>query len=800
MAGSILIPLKTVLDDKGIKDAQASFGKLGSSLKGVLAAAGIGIGIGAITSALQESTKAAGEDVKSQAMLAQQLRNTVGASKEQIASVEASIKTMQNQAAVADDVIRPAFASLVRSTGDVGEATRLTNLALDVAAGTGKDLGSVAMALGKSVNGSNGALVKLIPSLKNAVDPMAELQKQFNGAAAAAADADPYAQLSVVFGDIQEQIGSYLLPYLKQFAEYVSSPEGQKALGEFADGVGTIASNVVTLGKNLNSGEFLNGLASFSSFIALLTGGKVADAFAVLDARQKALSKNLVSPEMRMQGLEIQAKSRNKAVSDAAKAEIAALKKAEADTRAAYNRFSSLGEVGTKLGLNVYSTGEKIKGSDFVDKAALKAAAAAAAKAAKARADAIAKALASSLDEAKKQLALSNDAIKTEYEKSVALFDAQTQAIDNFKTQLGDVRGATQPLAAEGESIGRFAQSVIDSFDAIDKSVLDNKAIFDGDGQSLRDYVATEKVLLLDLAKQRDALAEKYSLAKAVKTDIEGAIRSFGNITNLLDKQSTQVTETMTTVVDGIQLTRTKLVEQTSTANIVANFQAILDKTKAFAVSLKKLRALGLDQNLYKQIVDAGVDAGGQTAEAILAGGSDTVASLNTIFKDLNSVGADIGEQTAQVMYGAGIDLTNGLLEGIKSKDQELMDQAKSMATLFADTFNSMVSKLIIQPTSPSAPSLAMQYPGFSDYINGALSGYSGDALASQIDMLTGANVSAPGSFMNSLGYMKSSPITVNVNAGMIANKQEIPAMIVDALGTYTKQSGAGGLTRVLGL
>ena len=142
MAGSILIPLKTVLDDKGIKDAQASFGKLGSSLKGVLAAAGIGIGIGAITNALQESTKAAGEDVKSQALLAQQLRNTVGASKEQIASVEASIKTMQNQAAVADDVIRPAFASLVRSTGDVGEATRLTSLALDVAAGTGKDLGA----------------------------------------------------------------------------------------------------------------------------------------------------------------------------------------------------------------------------------------------------------------------------------------------------------------------------------------------------------------------------------------------------------------------------------------------------------------------------------------------------------------------------------------------------------------------------------------------------------------------------------------------------------------------------------
>lgn len=772
MAGSILIPLKTVLDDKGIKDAQASFGKLGSSLKGVLAAAGIGIGIGAITNALQESTKAAGEDVKSQALLAQQLRNTVGASKEQIASVEASIKTMQNQAAVADDVIRPAFASLVRSTGDVGEATRLTSLALDVAAGTGKDLGAVAQALGKSVNGSDTALVKLIPSLKNAVDPMAELQKQFNGAAAAAADNDPYAQLTVVFGDMQEQIGSYLLPYLKQFAEYVSSPEGQQALTQFADGVGTIASNIVTLGKNLNSGEFLNGLASFSTFLAQLTGGKVDQAFATLNARQKELQKNLVSPETRMMGLETAAKSRNKAVAAAAKAEIAALKKAEAETRGAYNRYAALGAVGTKLGLNVYSTGEKLKGSDFVDDAALKKAQAAAAAAAK-KAAAEQAAIAKSVAAANAEMAKVAEEAMAAYQEQVLVYAEQVTAVNDYKQSLLGLTDAIKPLAFEEKVLGRFAQASADSFDAIAANIKENSKMFTDGGASLLAYVAKERVAIEQLAAQRDALAEKYSLAKAVKTDIESAIKSFGNITNLLEKQSTQVTETMTTVVDGIQLTRSKLVEQTTTSNIVANFQAILDKTKAFAVSLKKLRELGLDQNLYKQIVDAGVDAGGQTAEAILAGGSDTVGSLNTIFKDLNAVGADIGEQTAQVMYGAGVDLTNGLLEGIRSKDQELIDQAKAMAKAFSDSFNSELSLNLAAPTAPVMPGLGIDATDF-------IPGY--------------GRVTSTGTAIG------GGSLTVNVNAGVIANKQELPSIIVDALGTYTKQSGAGGLTRVLGL
>ena len=755
---AVIIPVVSKFDDKGIKQAQSAFAGLGSSMKGILGAAGIGLGLNAVVSGLKESASAAIEDVKSQALLAQQLRNTVGATDGQIKSVEDSIAVMQRQAAVADDVIRPAFASLVRATGDVGQATKLTSLALDVAAGTGKDLGTVSLALGKSINGSNTALLKLIPSIKGAADPMGMLAQQFKGAAEAAANNDPIQQMSIVMQDLQEQIGMYLLPALKDLAKYLSSTEFKDSVDSAFTGFDKIFGAVDTLiGRIPVLGDAFKGLGAqlangnWTKFIPII--GSWID---IINNNNPARGSNAASSRLTNQALAYQASQRLAG--------------------------------GTKTGITQTNP-----------KASIAAAQAAAKKVAAEQAK-IAKALADALKQAKSDIAQANKDIVSEYQDSVKAFEEQTKAISDYKTQIGDLVGSTKPLAFEEKQVGRFASAVIDSFDSISANIKDNSAMFSDGGASLQKYVATERVLLEDLAAQRDALATKYSLAKAVKSDIESAILSFGNITNLLDKQSTQVTETLTSVVDGIQLTRTKLVEQTTTSGIVANFQAILDKTKAFAKSLKKLRALGLDQNLYKQIVDAGVEAGGQTAEAILAGGSDTVNSLNSIFKDLNSVGADIGEQTAQVMYGAGVDLTNGLLEGIKSQDQALMDQANAMAKLFADTFNGMVSQLIIQPNQATSPTLASQYPGFSDYINGALAGYSGDALASQIDMLTGANVSAPGSFMNSLGYMKSNPITVNVNAGMIANKQEIPAMIVDALGTYTKQSGAGGLTRVLGL
>jgi len=158
MAQSILIPLKAIFDDRGIKEAQASFGKLGSSMKGLLGAAGIALSLGAVVGVMKEAASAAAEDARSQALLAQQLRNTVGANDQQIASAEEAISAMQRQAAVADDTIRPAMASLTRATGDLEKATALTSLALDVSAGTGKSVESVAIALGKAYQGNTTAL------------------------------------------------------------------------------------------------------------------------------------------------------------------------------------------------------------------------------------------------------------------------------------------------------------------------------------------------------------------------------------------------------------------------------------------------------------------------------------------------------------------------------------------------------------------------------------------------------------------------------------------------------------------
>jgi uncharacterized protein YukE len=182
---------------------------------------GVGFSLNFLKNELDQAAKAAVADAKSMEILSIAMENTGKATAFTVKEAEASIKAMSLEAAVADDVLRPAYQKLFIATGSVTESNRYLQVALDASAATGKDLDSVTQAMAKSLAGSNTSLVKLIPSLRNAQDPLAELEKTFAGASTSAANLDPYQRMNVAFGEIQESVGTALLPVLDDFATYL---------------------------------------------------------------------------------------------------------------------------------------------------------------------------------------------------------------------------------------------------------------------------------------------------------------------------------------------------------------------------------------------------------------------------------------------------------------------------------------------------------------------------------------------------------------------------------------------------
>ena len=207
---------------------------VGSGLNKALAGAGLSIGLVRMTHFLKESARASAEDSKSKNQLALALRNTLGATKETTDAAEKFIQRTSNSVAVLDDDLRPALATAVRATGSLSKATRFLDTALDVSAGTGKDLSSVTNAMAKAYNGNYGALKKLLPSIKTGADFMSQLDGAFKGAAEQAAMDDPYKALQVIFDNFKETIGNELLPALQKFYEYLKSPAGQGQLRTIA--------------------------------------------------------------------------------------------------------------------------------------------------------------------------------------------------------------------------------------------------------------------------------------------------------------------------------------------------------------------------------------------------------------------------------------------------------------------------------------------------------------------------------------------------------------------------------------
>lgn len=229
----IELQLKTQNLESGLAQAQSkikNFGreaelsgggvnKLKGNVNGLVGSFAKFAGLAAIGAFLVSSSKAAAEDAESFASMAGAIKNVTGESDKNIAGIDKQIQALSEMSGVVDDDIRPAFASLVRSTGSTTKAMQLQKLALDLAAGAHVPVAVAAKALGRAVNGNTGALVKLDPALKNSKNMLGDLQKQMHGAAQTAADANPYGRMKVALDNVKESMGKALLPIIKVFSQ-----------------------------------------------------------------------------------------------------------------------------------------------------------------------------------------------------------------------------------------------------------------------------------------------------------------------------------------------------------------------------------------------------------------------------------------------------------------------------------------------------------------------------------------------------------------------------------------------------
>jgi len=283
---AINVPIVSEFAPDGVKKAMQEFKRLettsqkvGFAMKKAFVPATAAIA--GLAAAATVATKAAIDDAKQQDELARQLEVTTGATAAQVAAVEEYIAKTEMAAAVSDTELRPAFANLVRATGSVTEAQELMTLALDVAAGTGRDLESVSEALQEAYQGEVGPLKELDRSLTDMIasgadadEVMGQLAETFGGAAARNTEtvAGRFELMQIQIQNAQESIGLALLPILEKLLpilEDVATFVAENTELFIAAGVaiGALSTIVIAYNAALKVKAAATGIATAAQFL-----------------------------------------------------------------------------------------------------------------------------------------------------------------------------------------------------------------------------------------------------------------------------------------------------------------------------------------------------------------------------------------------------------------------------------------------------------------------------------------------------------------------------------------------------
>ena len=171
---------------------------------------------------------------------------------------------------------------------------------------------------------------------------------------------------------------------------------------------------------------------------------------------------------------------------------------------------------------------------------------------------------------------------------------------------------------------------------------------------TIADYAKAREYVAAKLAKANEKLNEAIALRDSFKSATIDSLRSYAGLTTASAK-----------VVDNV--------EQALTANdITSNLRDRLAAIRKFQSNLNALRALGLGEEGYKQLIEAGVEQGGAFAEALLAGGIGSVDEVNALLKEIGISTAKFGGEASTNLYQAGVDSAKGVVDGLKSMDAAL--------------------------------------------------------------------------------------------------------------------------------
>lgn len=673
---------------KGMGQVESSTGRMQAGIKKAAlpaAAALAAIGVAAVSAG-----RAAAEDAQSQAILANNLAKSAGATKAQVQATEDHIAAMSLATGVADDKLRPAMSSLVLATKDVATAQSALGVALDVSAATGKDVETVSAAMAKAYAGNTGSLARLVPSLDKATLAsgdmnaiMAELASTTGGAAAASAGtaAGQMQIMSNQMDEAQESIGAALLPAMSALAVALTSvatftQEHTTATKVLVGIIAALAAGILIANAVLKANAIVTELVALAQssaakkgllYRAALLVQAAASAVAAVAARALGIAIAFATGPvgiiigliaLLVAGL-VLLYQKNQTVRNAIDSAWSAI---SGFVTSAVNKildvlralpgqirgvFTGAADMLTSIGRNIIEgLGAGIDAAKqwLMDKV-----------------NAIADSIPGWL---RKRLGIGSPS------KVTALIGRQVmQGLEQgMEDGVAGVKALAEKIATT------VTEAMAAKFKSDKRAARESRKVMaavDDETQALIRNAQKRQQVYKDLAQARDDLASAVDVRDKYADSIRASAAAFGSITNLADK------------------------EATSAEQILADMRARVEQVGAFQSLLATLTAAGLSQANIANLANAGVEAGSAIAQGLAEGGPSAIAEANALQTQLDASAAALGTNTAATMYQSGVDAAQALVDGLVLDQEALEKRADELAKALAKAIRKALRKAL---------------------------------------------------------------------------------------------------------
>lgn len=255
MANVIIDVAAEFTGKKAFSDAGKATTSLEKGIKTLGKTIGLTFSAKAIVDFSKASVKAFAEDDRAIRVLRTNLKNLGLAY--QSANADNFIATMEKQAAISDDLLRPAYAQLAKITLSTTKTQDLMALAFDVSAANGIDFASTVDILANAYVGNYKGLKQLYTGLtqaqlasKSFEEIQAILTKQSKGAGKIAIDtyAGSVDKLSIAADNAKESIGKGLVDLFAALAGNGNIDEATANINTFSDALGQMLSDASKYG------------------------------------------------------------------------------------------------------------------------------------------------------------------------------------------------------------------------------------------------------------------------------------------------------------------------------------------------------------------------------------------------------------------------------------------------------------------------------------------------------------------------------------------------------------------------